>query len=365
MAVITEDHGGFVFAGHEASEFQLEYVPDTTQMYAWKAGIHDTHEETFAAHDGGYYYGETMKPKDFVLRCIFERSDVRDGVLSKIDSFFRRGKIGRLIFDKRPWVYYMARVIRTEFQMTNFLNGFVTIYMRAHYPFGRYDALYADSTHEYYSDILCNSSLLDQASLPNINPISLDATITQDEHLLLYNGGTEYAPVAVEIAGNVGEGFDIRNETTGETMGFVAINEAVTKNAGKCVICDSLNGKTILTDGTNSQLAFLYHDTGFLHLKPGTPVRRNLRVTINGTTVTHTDDTIGGDQIGQYMCVDGQQRKIIAVGENTITLKNAFNNIASGSVKNAHIATFNEITISPRSEATISWLKFDYTPTFA
>lgn len=365
MATAMADHGGFTFAGHEAAEFNLEYVPDTTQMYVWQVAPYEQHEESFPAHDGGYYYGETLKPKDFTLKCIFQQEDVRDGVLSNIEAFFRRGRIGKLVFDKRPWLYYMARVIRIEIQMTNFLNGFVTIYMRAHYPFARYDNKYVNTGDEYYENIIANSNLLSLQSLPNTMPIpiSTSTTFTEDGHILLYNGGTEYAPVAVTIMGDVGEGFDIINETTGEKMGFVAINNTVGQ-----VICDSLNGKTISIHNGNSQLAFLYHDEGFLHLKPGYPVLRNKTAVIRGTLL-YFNEYIDENRVGQYVGVDSQWRKIVDItgssATSIVTVEYAFNNISSGSSKQANIATMNEITLSPRSEATITMLNFEYKPTFA
>lgn len=38
----------------------------------------------------------------------------------------------------------------------------------------------------------------------------------------LYNGGTEPAAVAIELAGDVGEGITIANVTTGQICSFVA-----------------------------------------------------------------------------------------------------------------------------------------------
>lgn len=38
----------------------------------------------------------------------------------------------------------------------------------------------------------------------------------------LYNGGTEPASVAIELAGDVGEGITIANVTTGQICSFVA-----------------------------------------------------------------------------------------------------------------------------------------------
>ena len=87
--------GGFSFCGTDIAELGLEYVPDNANTYVYAGSTYKVHEQAFDGHDGGYYYGVTTGIKPFTLRCIFEGSHINDGILTKVESFFRKGKTGR------------------------------------------------------------------------------------------------------------------------------------------------------------------------------------------------------------------------------------------------------------------------------
>ncbi len=135
--------GGFTFDGIDIADLGLEYVPDNQNTYVYKPSQWNMNEESFDGHDGGYFYGTTVKPKDFTLRCIYEDSHVNSGGMTRLFHAFKRGRTGRLIFAKRPWCWYVTTVVSVDIsQMTNYMNGVVTINMRAYYPFARTDKTY-------------------------------------------------------------------------------------------------------------------------------------------------------------------------------------------------------------------------------
>jgi len=92
----------------------------------------------------------------------------------------------------------------------------------------------------------------------------------------MYNPGTENAPCAIEIAGDVGGGIIIANATTGQKCEVVGLN---TSN-NDYIIVDSLSGKVL---DNNGDFAFLYHDNGFIDLASGYPRLDHVHVTANGS----------------------------------------------------------------------------------
>ena len=260
--------GGFSFCGTNVGTFGLEYVPSLQDMYVYRQGQYAVDEDTFTAHHGGYMYGTQVKPKDFTLQCFYENRDINSGLQMNVEHYFRRGRTGKLIFSTRSWLWYVATVVSVETQRTNRYNGFVTIKMRAYYPFGRYDHVYLDPNDENVEDIKKNSFLLPQAQTPTCKHDGISLTINEPTTIRLYNGGTEVAPVAIRIAGQINNGISFEN-TTNHTRCKLRGLTAALCDGGKYLECNALNGKTVLTDGTTSELAFLYHDEGFLTLEPG------------------------------------------------------------------------------------------------
>ena len=103
--------GGFSFCGVDIAKFGLEYVPPLDQTYVFGGAPYEVHQETFDAHHGGYFYGTTVQPKDFTLKCLYQDLHIAHGSLTAIENFFRRGKTGRLVFAQRDWLWYTATVV--------------------------------------------------------------------------------------------------------------------------------------------------------------------------------------------------------------------------------------------------------------
>lgn len=58
--------GGFSFCGVDIAKYGLYYAPEDENTYVYGSGEYATHDETFDGHDGGYWYGTTLQPKEFV-----------------------------------------------------------------------------------------------------------------------------------------------------------------------------------------------------------------------------------------------------------------------------------------------------------
>ena len=356
--------GGFTFCGVDIADLGLEYAPDNTDMYVFRSGEFKINEQIFDGHHGGYFYGSTVSPKAFTLRCFFEAQHINTGIMTRINQLFSRGRSGRLVFARRPWIWYAATVTNTvATQFTNYENGIIAIQMKAYYPFGRCDELSLLPEQETDSVILGNSALLPESITPTVCAIDAGSEMTTATELLLYNGGTERAAVAIEIAGNIGEGVTIVNATTNQSCRFVSITKAQTSDAGKYIVCDGMNGKTLLTNGISGELAFLYHDYGFIDLEPAFPILRDLNIsyTANGAAVVCDSDAFLG-QTGKYLHLDGQWRKIVAVddGRHASVLPTP----TSTGKEKTPLVTMNEIVVTPSSDMALTRLNFRFKPTF-
>lgn len=348
----------FSFCGTDVTELGLRYAPENADTYVHDSLSFDLSEQSYEARDGGHFFGTSLKPKSFVLRCYYENTYALDGLTSRINAVFRRGRSGKLVFTDRPWLYYTATVTGIDIsRMLNLRNGFVTIQMKAYYPLAITDyALVQDN--EYRNDMLFNSAMFEDDIMP---PTSFtDMTAATTNPILLFNGGTERAAVRIGIAGNVGTGVSIYNRTTKQECDFVGLNEG---SAAHYVVCDGKTGNTYWSDTGNN--AFIYHDRGFIELEPSYPINRELQVSVSatGTSVTAVYGSFNEEMLGKYIYLDNNFRRIVNVVSDTELTVNA--NVTQQDCVNAPVYTMNEIVVTPYSTMNLALLRFDYKHTFA
>ena len=357
----------FTFCGKDSREVGLYYAPENSSTYIFSPSEIDIDEQTYDAYNGGYYFGHSYKPKTFDLRCYYEDSLVTAGHMTQIHRFFKIGKSGKLIFSVRPWVYYWATVTKVDTsKLLNPKNGFVTITMKAYYPFGRTDETYIDEDSEYSEDMLLNSNMLTDDILP---PISFTDSITSLKELPLFNGGTQKAAVKIDIAGDVDAGVTIYNRNNGNMVRFQGLKSG---NPTEYVECDSISGNCywVSTGTKNGQNAFLYHSEGFLELEPCNTIYRGLDIdtTANSSTITTTNSEFTNDMVGLYIYADGEFRGIRAVGNDgkSMTVMPACSNTVHSD--DATVAEMNHIVVSPDSPGgtmELTYLGFKYAQTFS
>ena len=350
----------FTFNGVSCGEFGLRYAPDIRDMYVWRPTTSNIHSQTFDGHHGGYFYGATKKPKEIVLRMFFEESKITEGILSQVESFYRVGATGKLVLGRRPWVYYNATITSyDDTQLTNKFNGMITIRMQCFYPFGRCEFLNLDQNNPYYDDIVANSNMV--VNMSDSFPIEY-TNLTSATQLHVMNPGNETADVALEIAGDVGQGVLIENRTTGQTCKIVAMNASETTRVGKYYVCDSLNGYCYLTNGEDKEMKYLWHDRGFVQISPARTLANNL----HGQLITDQpgliiDKTLSNDVVGKYAVVQNKTYEITELKNNGIYLRDF---VGEGSYDNVRIIDTDDIWITPIATMSIDRLKFVYSPTF-
>ena len=361
--------GGFSFCGIDIADIGLEYAPENSHTYVYGPGSSNIHEESFDGHDGGYFYGTTKTPKELVLRCFYEEKHIAHGVMAKFHALFKVGKSGMLIFKRRPWCYYYATVtnVNTD-DMKNYLNGLVVITMKAYYPFARGlevngHLFYNLRTDPYHDEIMLNTGLFDDDTLVPLTEFSDITFSTNPYPILLYNPGTERAKVGIIISGHSGDnGIIIHNSTTNQETKFVAFNVDGTNY----IATDSISGKTIVKTDYGKELAFLYHDKGFIELEPSFPIVRDLYVTYNNNSVSAVNILYEEEEerewyIGKYIYLNGWKKIVNVTDNHTIQVTG---NTGTGSRKTS-VVLMNELYVTGSQGSYLSRLDFIYKPTYA
>ena len=378
--------GGFSFCGTDIADLGLEYAPELKDTNVYRPATTNVHEETFDGHDGSYIYGASRDAKEFILRVFFEEKVIDRGLMTHVFNLFRVGKSGKLVFQRRPWCYYYATVTNIDdSELRNYMNGLITITLKAAYPFSRCDgsylthsngyndirdSMYNERTDKHHNMLMTNTAMFDRKEM--VPPVSFSfgtsgSPVSATQSLILANPGTEPAKVGIIAAGNAGMGVVIRNETTGQECKLVAMSEEKTTNANKHVLIDGLNGKTTLVNenDNSSEYCFLYHDHGFIELAPAYPALRDIFIDYDASSITTPNNLLGVDNYkGHFVFIDNQWHEIASNDNHTITLNSG--DILSGSgQEQTTIMRMNKITIDPVGSMYLSKLSFIYEPTFA
>lgn len=370
-------NGGFTFCGTDIADVGLSYAPELSDTYVYAPGETTVHDESFEGHHGGYFYGAYKTPKTLTLRCYFEEKNIDYGVMAKVYHLFRTGRQGKLVFSRRPWCYYYATVIDCAPEYSNYMNGIVKITMKAYYPFARSDRSYYEDKDPEYDKAMENTAFPNKRGMsPPRQFNSINLPTGEAKAIYLLNPGTERAQVGIEIKGTAIDGFTITNETTNQQCKFVAINNS---GGDSYIYFDGMNGKTMIVDDEMTTLKMLYHDSGFIELKPSFPAVRELYVDscANGRMnfITPLFDKYEPRSVSnahnlydnRYVYYDGAWYPIESIDITNPYILNIDSPCAytPEHYSKAMVATLNKIVIRPVDSMNLSMLNFVFRATFA
>ena len=97
---------GFSYNGIHCEELGLTYVQNVVDRLLSVPAYKPT-TKTVTAHPGAYWYENTVSQRDFTLECVYE--DLTVAELEEILRWVDRESKGMLVFDDRPFVYYLVR----------------------------------------------------------------------------------------------------------------------------------------------------------------------------------------------------------------------------------------------------------------
>ena len=268
-------------------------------------------ETTVTGRDGGYYYGNQAKPKEFKLSCFFEKIPMH--TYEAMMQWVGRDKEGRLIFDDRPFVYYTAishkppegEVYRTRGIGGYVYSGKITLYFKAYDPYGK--MMYAACGEEDPDGAMEHCGMLPVSMMPS-------SPLAHPGSYLVYNPGTEMTEVTIKIAGSAPNGLEIRNETTGDVCQMLGV---VTDP--NWIEINSDEGSIKIKPSTEDKFAFELHNLGYIRLAPCTPYLRNLSYEMESGSdeIVVYEPYLTQDMVGQYMYINGGWRRIIYVRDDS------------------------------------------------
>lgn len=274
--------------------------------------------------------------------------------MEAILQWVSRESKGKLIFDDRPYVYYLVRPSKEPTGETYVdhricpglseygFSGKITFSFTAYDPFGY---LTYNSTTEANDPALERCGMIETDLMPSL-------TTALGNHLL-YNPGTEPCPLRITIGGTAPSGVTIHNYTTGETCRLVSLPENDT------LVIDGATG--FISLGSNhATAAFSYHNDGYLHLDPCIPYRRNVAVswTQNGNALTSAG-LFKKTDAGSYIYFGSKWRKILSVTTDSAAVLSEPVDVATGS-GSVMITKMNELYVEGTG-ATLTTFSAAYT----
>ena len=262
------------------------------------------------------------------------------------------------MFDHKPYAHYRAVTSkRIEISLYDHedmtgqmcYSGTFAAVFTCYDPFARMESIgYTDSCD---SHTLARTGILPTAMMP-AEPNA------ESRSFLLYNPGTEAAHTVIRLAGDVGDGMLIRNLTNGQRCQVINLrNDSLLE--GACLELDSEKGQTRIALGESTELAFAFHDEGYITLAPCTPFVRSFPVTFTvGSNIVTSLDTFQPSMVGQFIYLDGWKR----IGQiNDVHTAVLSERMAASGTTETPVVTMNEIEISGEG-MDLTTFEITYTP---
>lgn len=340
---------GFSYGGRNIGSFgEIHYIPDASERGEYALPF-KVDEEEINGHDGAYYYGCHVEPRTFNLRCYYEGLSQRNK--EEILQYFNRFTYAQLIFDDRPYAYYLARPytrvtmedyrVITEYNGVTSYYGLLTIPLRAYSPYGHLIAASMINMAGRVGTALVGTAIIGDASLPADNETLIlpenmmpsNTFTTSGGTYLIYNPGTERTPLNIKLAGTATSGL-ITNLRNGQSCGV----KDLASSGSSYLEIDSETGRVLYGGALN----FEKHDYGYIWLEPCTPYAKDIKVLYTNSSKTIiSQGAFTMMMIGQYVYLNGGWRKIASVTDvNTATLTT---NMTAGGTETTNVVTMNEL----------------------
>lgn len=248
-----------------------------------------------------------------------------------------------MIFDDRQYIAYRVHPTKriqislysSDLPEGTRYSGTFTATFTCYDPYGR--MLRTELDTEPSESELSETGLLSAEMTPEI-------PTADSSFFLLYNPGTEVGHSIIRLTGDVGEeGVLIRNLTTGQKCKVVNL-KASSLQQGACLELDSEKCQTRIVLGDEIELAFPFHDEGYITLAPCLPFVRSIAVShTTGSNRVSSDGAFAPHMKGQYLYIDGWKCIRQVTDMNTAILSETVNSTGTSETP---VVTMNEIEIT-------------------
>jgi hypothetical protein len=354
---------GFSFRGTHTDELNVTLGNNDESMHALVEDL-TYNSEDVDGYDGAYPLGSQVKQRDFDITLICE--DFTDRDLMRVAECFAKDAYGQLIFDHRPYKYYIARVtssikppshVHFDHSRNMFLySGTMTVKLTAFTPY----AYAVDEVVDNYPNIGDMLNTVNSGTgivEPCIRPAKQYENLSGVHSCLLLNQGNAKAKCDVIITGsNMSEGLVIENETTGDSFIVSAPDDDV-----HTYIVSAVYGRTTEIVGGDEVMADDVKIGGFITLTPCGVSHRGLKITADGkSNSVAVSPSTEKAMMGKHIYVNGGWRRITGLDGNRLILDEI---IPAGEYEDSVALKLNKIKISC-GISTISSLQFVYKDTF-
>lgn len=341
---------GFTFNGKHSSEFGLYYIPSPANRMQNTPDF-ELREATVTGHHGGYYYGSQAKIREMTLECYFEGITLK--TFEDMICWIHSDNKGDQVFDDRPFVVYSAVVwkkptgkvytIKNENDINEVYSGTISIFFKCYEPFGKmtynaYDTYDVDGA-------MAHCGIIEKSEMPDKISPSVGT-------YLVYNPGTEVCDTIIRVAGSAPNGLTIEN-SSGDICKQVSL-----PSSGYLEINSDYG--TVKAMPTN-ELAFEYHDDGYIRLLPCTPYERDVEVvyTEDSNIVSFSTRLTDNTLIGRYMRLNGEWLRIVSINSDDSVIVNK--RLSISGTEHTMIAAMNELTVSGDG-ASLTQFEIEYVP---
>ena len=300
---------GFTFDGKHSSEFGLTVVsPGGLYQENMFASFEDKTIQV-TGKEGVYYFGTEIRTKDLSVQLAFDHLTSEN--YRKIKQWLSPKKIGKLIFDERPYKYYWVKIStppvfsyipfeeEIEEVLTHVFKGEISISFISHDPYGYCDTSLLSEIEVYdpesgyikpyvYGNIpgwYMESGLIDYTTENIISAGNTSFTNVAIGNIansaIFYNCGVIDSPLKFdfEIAAfnNGGTPMMLNNATTNTSFQFTSLrtipmvitNSVMNSASYWKIFCDPSKGQvTANIAGTIVNIGSV-HNGEFLKLQPG------------------------------------------------------------------------------------------------
>ena len=256
MAIALKgDFIGFSFNGHRSEELGIVRVSDGSRYN--EDLVPTTQDKTVQVPggDGFYYFGSDYTQRQFSINIAFD--ELTEKQLRELQQVFGTKELGKLIFDERPYKYYMVKSGKPQLKYICFgregevrtYKGEGTLTFTAYYPF-------AKSIYKFlneYSDK--NKDEWKEASGMKTEKGTYD-TVSDNGSIPVYNAGDLEADFILKFSfpvNNISIGdmkITLGKENVGKVEAFLNLKGFGKKGADTGF---QINTKTNLIEGFNAE----------------------------------------------------------------------------------------------------------------
>lgn len=254
MAIALKgDFIGFSFNGYRSEKLGIVRVSDGSRYNEDLVPTSQDKTVQVPGGDGFYYFGSDYTQRQFSINIAFD--ELTEKQFRELQQVFGTKELGKLVFDERPYKYYMVKSGKPQLKYICFgkegdriYKGEGTLNFTAYYPYAKSVHKFLDEYTDGNKSEWAESSELKPSK--KVNNITYD-TFDENNTVRVYNAGDLDADFILKFNGAL-ENLII--ELMPATQTTNAINRLGFKNFKIDTVKDSgfqINTKTNLIEGFN------------------------------------------------------------------------------------------------------------------